>query len=106
MSDNFGSTLRKPPSALRPVTTGATALTSSAAIDVLGASCVQGWVTFQAIGQDVYIILGESDVAAATVNNTMVIFANTSVDWYLTKAERYMRHIALVAGVIKFGRSS
>lgn len=110
MSDNYGSTLRKPPTigstSARPVTTAATALTSSAAVDVLGAGCKQGWVTFQSLGSDTYVVFGEAAMGAATVSNTLLIPAGTSVDWYLTSTERYVRYIALVVGSFRFARSS
>jgi hypothetical protein len=115
MADNYGSTLRKPPTigltatptvdSPRPVATSATALTSSAEIDLLGTT-KQGWITHQAVGQDVYVVFGRTGMAAATVDNTIHIPANTSLDYYHTEAERFCRNIATVIGVYKAVRSS
>ena len=66
---------------LAPIAATNTAIsgTSTAAV-ALG---VQGFVTMSAIGVDVYILFGGSDVAAATTSNAFAIPSGGTLNFYV-----------------------
>lgn len=99
MGDTIGSEYLLAPTS---VTTTATTLASTAAVDVLGATAAPGLYTFIVKGSDVHIIFGNSAVAAATTTNGAYWTAGTREDIYITADTRYFRVIATttVAGQV------
>lgn len=59
---------------------------------------VRGFITLSAIGVDVYILFGESTVAAATTSNAFAIPAGSTINFYVgTPGRTHFRAICAAA---------
>lgn len=78
---------------------------ASSAATALSTPGSGGFYTFKARGGDITIVFGDSNVAAATAND-MVIIAGTSEDWWVPPTYTHFRAFGIAAGDLHWCRSS